>query len=390
MGSHAAPPGPYHYISTDAEMAALAPRLAAAPLVAIDMEADSLHHYHEKLCLVQLTADGYDAIVDPLSGIDLGPLGAALAERPLIFHGADYDLRMLRRAFGFAPRGRVFDTMIAAQLLGSEQLGLAALVQRFFDVTLSKRGQKSDWSRRPLTPEQLAYAQLDTHFLPGIADALAGELAAKGRTAWFDESCAAVVHAAMQEDRVDAREGWRIKGARLLSRRELAFLHEIWNWREHEARRADLPRFKVLIDEQLLAIVRFAAAHPEKPVTKGPRLPRNCVGKRLDALEKAVARACALPQEHWPDHPKPERRPRLAGDCSRRIELLREACAHTAHELGISPSTIAPRAAIAAVAVKTAASDAAPVVEEIMAAGSLLRWQAELLAPAVEKISRKR
>ena len=177
----------------------------------------------------------------------------------------------------------------------------------------------------------------------------------------------------------------------MLARRELAFLREIWNWREHEARHADLPRFKVLVDEQLLAIVRFAAAHPGKPMTKGPRLPRNCVGKRLDALEKAVARARDLPQEHWPDHPKPERRPRMGGDCSRRIELLREACARTAHDLGIAPSTIAPRAAIGAVAAKTSAgSGAVPLVEEIMAAGSLLRWQAELIAPAVEKISRKK
>lgn len=373
---------PYRYVSTDAELAALVKDVGEECRLAVDTEADSLHHYHEKVCLIQLTAGGRDYIVDPLSGVDAAPLVDAMADRELIFHGADYDLRMLRRSLKLKTRKPVFDTMLAAQLLGFEKLGLAALVERYFGVVLSKRGQKSDWSRRPLTKEQLDYAQLDTHYLPEIADRLAAELSARGRTAWFEESCAAVAYAAMQEDRAGDKEGWRIRGARLLSRRELAFLREAWNWREHEARHADLPRFKVLVDDQLMAIVRWSAANPGKPATKGPRLPRNCVGRRLDALEKALGRAASVPEKGYPEHPRPEKRGRSDCDCSRRIELLRVACAKTAGELGIAPSTLAPRAALAAIA-----RELPQQAEAIMATGRLLRWQAELILPAVEEIS---
>ena len=376
---------PYHYISTDAELSGLLCDIAGEERLAVDTEADSLHHYREKVCLIQITADGRDFVVDPLAGFDLSGLSAILSKRPLVFHGADYDLRMLRRSLKVNPERPVFDTMLAAQLLGYEKLGLAALVERHFGVTLSKRGQKSDWSKRPLTSEQLEYARLDTHYLPRLADILAGELASKGRGAWFAEACEAVVRGAMEEDRADDGEGWRVKGSRLLSGRELAYLREIWRWREEEARRVDLPRFKILVDEQMMAVVRWAAAHPGKTLSRGPRLPRNCVGKRLSELEKAAGRARSLPEKELPAQPRPERHPRPSGDCSRRIELLRLECASLAAKMGLSPSTLAPRAAIAAVAAALPKT-----VEETMKAGELLRWQAELLLPAVEKIARKK
>jgi len=374
---------PYHYISTDAELASLVCDIAGEARLAVDTEADSLHHYREKVCLIQITAGGRDFVVDPLAGFDLSPLTALLAAKPLVFHGADYDLRMLRRSLGVKPREPVSDTMLAAQLLGYDRLGLAALVERHFGVALSKRGQKSDWSRRPLTSEQLEYARLDTHYLPELADILVAELKSKGRAAWFSESCEAVVCGAMEQDRAGDGEEWRIKGSRLLSRRELAFLKEIWNWREDEARHVDLPRFKILVDEQLMAIVRWASAHPGKSVTKGPRLPRNCLGKRLSALEKAVARAESAPEKSYPEQPRPGKRLRSEGDCSRRIELLRKGCSEIAIGLGIAPSTLAPRASLAAIAREMPLQ-----VEGIMAAGKLLRWQAETIAPIVGKMKK--
>ena len=135
----------YVYVRELAAMGALVRRIGAAERVALDTEADSLHNYFEKVCLVQLSLGGEHYLVDPLSGLDLTGFLEALAEKPLILHGGDYDLRMMRASMDFRPRRAVFDTMIAAQLLGIEQIGLAALIERFFDITIGKGGQKSDW-----------------------------------------------------------------------------------------------------------------------------------------------------------------------------------------------------------------------------------------------------
>ena len=155
----------YVYVRERAAMERLIQRIGAAERVAVDTEADSLHNYFEKVCLVQLSLGREHYLVDPLCGLDLNGLLEALADKPLILHGGDYDLRMMRASMGFRPRREAFDTMIAAQLLGFEQIGLAALIERYFDITIGKAGQKSDWSRRPLSENQLRYAVNDTRFL---------------------------------------------------------------------------------------------------------------------------------------------------------------------------------------------------------------------------------
>jgi ribonuclease D len=173
----------YVYVRERAAMERLIQRISAAERVAVDTEADSLHNYFEKVCLVQLSLGGAHYLVDPLCGLDLNRLLEALADKPLILHGGDYDLRMMRASMGFRARREVFDTMIAAQLLGFEQIGLAALIERYFDITIGKVGQKSDWSRRPLSENQLRYAVNDTRFLERLADRMHGELSARGRLA---------------------------------------------------------------------------------------------------------------------------------------------------------------------------------------------------------------
>ena len=155
------------YILVDEPVAlkALTARVIGVGQIALDTEADSLHNYFEKVCLVQLSLAGMHYIVDPLRGLDLHELLSALAETRLIVHGGDYDLRIMRASLGFRPRRQVFDSMIAAQLLGFDQIGLAALVERYFAITLGKEGQKWDWSRRPLRERQRRYATNETRFL---------------------------------------------------------------------------------------------------------------------------------------------------------------------------------------------------------------------------------
>jgi ribonuclease D len=305
------------------------------------------------------------------------PLLRALADRTLIFHAADYDLRMLRSSFGFHPAGRILDTMIAARLLGYREVGLAALLQRFFGVSLGKGGQRSDWSRRPLTPSQLDYAANDTRFLEPLADHLFAELPRMGRMPWYEESCARMVEATARVTRVDLDMVWRIKGTGRLKRRQAAMVRELWFWRDGEASRTDRPAFHVMGADQMLELALWADAHPHLSPAGGFRLPRNCRDQRLHALVEAVERARRMPQAEWPE-PLPRR---AAQPPPPRVEDLRAAAAGVAGRLGIEPAVLAPRAALEAVARARPRN-----AEEIVACSPLMHWQAELLEPVVRSV----
>jgi len=345
--------------------------------VALDTEADSLHSYYEKVCLIQLAADGEAYIVDPLAGLALSGLLDVLAAKTLLFHGADYDLRMLRASLRFRPRGEVHDTMIAAQVIGLKDFGLAALAERFCGVALAKSSRKADWARRPLTPTQLAYAADDVRHLPAIADALLEEVQRLGRYHWYRESCQRMV-ASTARDRVrDPENAWRIKGLKGLNAHQLAFVRELWRWRESEAQRADRPPFMVLGNPQLRDLAVWAAAHPAASLAHGPRLPRNCTGRRLHALERAVEHARALPRPEWPkDRARGgSRRPDAA---SHAVSALMAECARIAGDLGLAPPLLASRATLETIVARRPRS-----ASEILACSPMLPWQVELLAPAI-------
>ncbi|MGB7946577.1 MAG: HRDC domain-containing protein [Candidatus Binatia bacterium] len=373
----------YIYIREAAATATLIERIKKADRVAVDTEADSLHNYFEKVCLIQLSLAGEHYLVDPLAELELGGFLDALAEKALILHGGDYDLRMLRASLGFKPRGEVFDTMIAAQLLGIEQIGLAALIERYFNIAIAKEGQKSDWSRRPLSESQLRYAVNDTRFLEPLADRLRSELNEKGRMGWLVESCRAMVESTARDNLRDPEDAWRIKGAGLLALRQLAYLRELWRWRDLHARRANLPSFKILGNEQLLELVRWAESHPGAPLQQGPKLPRNIGGSRWSTLQEAITRAAGMKSAQWPELRKRDRRQPPDADFEQRLGELREACARVAKELEIAASTVAPRAALEAITRNRSRS-----LTEIMETGGLLRWQAELVRDALEECSR--
>ncbi len=363
----------YVYVCERAKLETLIERVDRAERVALDTEADSLHNYFEKVCLVQLSLAGEHYVVDPLAGLDLGGFLAALANKPLIVHGGDYDLRMMRASMGFRPRRDVFDTMIAAQLLGIEQIGLAALVERCFNIALGKEGQKSDWSRRPLSEKQLLYAVNDTRFLEPLADRLRSDLAERVRVDWHGESCRAMVESSGRDHARDPEDAWRIKGAGRLTRRQMAYLRELWCWRDQHARSANLPPFKVFGNQQILELLQWAEAHPGMPLHQGPKLPRNIVGARLRTLEEAITRAGGMDQTQWPEVSRRDRdAPR--NDCSEQINALRAECARIAQDLGIAASTLAPRAALEAII-----RSRPRTLDDIMEKGKLLRWQAELV-----------
>src|SRR5947209_8575131 len=210
-------------------------RVAAQPVVALDTEADSLHSYFDKVCLIQLSIPGEDLIIDPLCKFDLAKFGEILANRNItkILHGADYDLRILNRDFGFT-LSNLIDTMVCSQLLGYEAFGLGALLERYFALTVDKSHQRADWAIRPLPRVMLEYAASDTRHLIPLAGKLREELIAMGRWDWAKEEFARLADIRFSEKE---NEGFRrLKGISAFDRRSLAIAKALHEWRDEMAR----------------------------------------------------------------------------------------------------------------------------------------------------------
>jgi len=276
-------------VADAAGLATLLDELRAEPTLALDSESNSFHVYKERVCLLQISTREADFIVDPIA-VDPRPLGEVLCDgREVVLHGADYDVRCLRREYGWRIP-RLFDTMAAARRLGRPAVGLAALVEARFGVRLSKSFQRSDWGHRPLAKDQLAYAALDTHYLLVLRDELHVELTKEGK---LDEALKEFERIAAVEPRekVFDPEAWRkVKGARDLDPAGKAVLRGLYLAREERARALDRPPFKVIGDEQLLAIAkRLPRTAAELSAVRGVTPP--VLRKLGDDILKVVAAA---------------------------------------------------------------------------------------------------
>jgi len=377
-------------IANAAQLRELLPQLESADRVALDTEADSLHCYKEKLCLLQISTPsgkgwiGFseddaqvnapsaprlttrsdkafhrDFIVDPLADLDLNPLTSALAEKEIVLHGADYDLRLLRRNLNFVPQ-RIFDTVIAARLIGIHEFSLAALVQRYFEIELAKGSQKANWAQRPLPARMAEYAVNDTRYLLPMAERLETELNSRNRMEWFRQSCQRALELAAIDRERDLDEAWRISGAGALRGRASAVLRELWNWREREAEAADRPPFHILQNRELLhSAERFAAG--------GSPDYKYFSDRRRRAFREAAERGMQLPETDWPVRPR-RSGTRATAEVVKRIENFRRNRDHAAKELHIESSFIAPRATLEAIA-----------ADQSRANALLVPWQRELL-----------
>lgn len=248
---------PARFIQTQKDLEELVERLREAKTFALDTESNSFHAYFERVCLLQLSDREADFAVDPFA-VDVRPLGALLADPVLevVLHAADYDIRCLKREFGFEFRG-LFDTMLAAKVLGRSAIGLAALVREQFGVAMAKEHQRSDWGRRPLSPEQLAYAYTDTRYLLPLKDVLEQQLERAGKLAEaqaaFERQAACVPTA----KRFDANGYRKIRGYRALDEKGRAVAKVLYLLREECARLSNRPPFKVYGDEAILELARL-------------------------------------------------------------------------------------------------------------------------------------
>lgn len=351
-------------ITTDAALAEFLPRLKAAPWVALDTEADSLHSYPEKLCLVQLSISERDVLVDPLAGINLRPLWEALRDRELLLHGGDYDLRLLYRSQDFTPAA-VFDTMLAARLLGLKEFGLNSLVRRFLGVELEKGPQRADWSRRPLTQRMITYARNDSHYLHPLSEVMRPQLAARGRLDWHAQMCCQLIRDACRPPDANGKDDWRIKHSDQLSPRGQAILRELWHWREREARAANRPPFFVLSHDRLFQLA--AALAQDQPYLD--LIPPRYSPRRRARLISALQHALNLPESSWPK-PRPRVLLRLTPAQKKLLERLHERRNRAAAQLGLDPTLIASRSTLTRLAVNWEQH-----------ATELLPWQRALLQP---------
>jgi ribonuclease D len=356
-------------IRTGAELAALAGRLRSEPLLAVDTEAASFHRYLDRVYLLQISSREETAVVDPLATEGLGPIGELLADPAIeiVFHDADYDLRLLHREYGYTAKN-LFDTRIAAQLLNEPGVGLAALLEKYLDVRLDKRFQRADWSARPLSPEMLDYAASDTRYLPRLRDILRQRLEERGRLAWGQEEFA-LLEDIRPTPADQAEPGWlRLKGAKALRGRELAILRELWEWREAAARRADRATFRILNNEPMLAMAKNAPT--ELAALKAiPGVSSDQAERRGRDLLAAIRRGLELPEGDLPRLTRPPRRvPDLAYE--ERLERLKAARNQLAQKYDLAPGVVCPNGTLEAIARLDPKSAA-----ELGSVTELRRWQ---------------
>lgn len=315
-------PGRQHWIRTRDQLADLVAVLAGTRAIGIDTEADSMHHYTEHVCLIQLTAfRGASWLIDPLALEDLSPLAPILEDPSVlkVLHGGDNDVTSLRRDFGLTFR-TLFDTAIAARLLGDTEVGLQALVRNELGIELSKSSQKDDWSKRPLTAKQEAYALSDVAHLMALATRMTDRLAAAGRTEWAREEFAALETLLPGVKRTGPEEFRRIKGSATLSRRQQAVLRELHVWREARAAAADRPPFKVVGPDVLLALARASPTTREEVARALASYSRQA--SQIDVVLDAIGRGLALPESELPAREHVERVV-LPAAARRHIEALR-------------------------------------------------------------------
>jgi ribonuclease D len=372
-------------IQSQPDLEALFVRLKGEPLLAVDTEAASFHRYSDRVYLLQVSSRGETAVVDPLAVESLAPLGEALAdpEVEIVFHDADYDLRLLDREYGFRAT-TVFDTRIAAQLLNEPGVGLAALLEKYLAIRLDKRFQRADWSARPLSAEMLDYAASDTRHLPELRDILRAQLDARGRLGWAMEEFALLDD--IRWGQANGEPGYlRMKGAKALKGRELAILRELYDWREGVAQRTDRATFRILNNEPMLAIAKQPPA--DLVALKAiPGISSDQAERRGRELLAAVKRGLEVLEG---DLPRVQRTPRKAYDPAfeSRLERLKTARNRLAIELDLQPGVLCPNGTLEAIALANPAT-----LEELGRLPEIRRWQwreigGALLAAAQEPVA---
>lgn len=350
----------------------LVARIRKLPRIALDTEAASYHRYYDRIYLVQVSSDAETAVIDPLAVKDLVPIGEMLADPDveIVFHDADYDLRVLDRDYGFHARN-LFDTRVAAQLLGEPGVGLGALLEKYFGMQVDKKMQRADWSRRPLTTEMIQYAAGDTAFLLALRDKLAEKLEGMGRLAWAREEFARLERVRWTTSN-NGQTFLRVKGAKKLPPKSLAVLRAVHQWRDRKASELDRAPFRVLGNDAMITLAKAAPASPSA-LQRIRGVPASATRRYGDELLAAVKQGLETPESQYP---KVERGKRLkmTRSAEAAFERLKSYRNRRVRTVGIEAGVLCPNGTLQAIA------RAAPKsVEDLSGIEELREWQIEAL-----------
>ena len=358
----------YEWIETLPHLEGVARILGQARIIGVDLEADSMYHYFEKVCLVQIATESASYLLDPLALRDLSALQPVFSNPRIrkVFHGADYDIRSLYRDFRLKV-DNLFDTQLACKFLGLRESGLEALLRSRFHVELNKKYQRADWSQRPLSLAMVEYAAMDARYLIPLARMLEKELEEKGRLSWVEEECLFLSKVRFTPPTDDPLY-LKVKGAFLLDSRSLAVLEALLEFREAQARESDLPPFKVLRNEPLLELAMKKPLRLEELET-GKVLSRQQIDRYGTRLLREIHRAVAIPDEDLLVYPR-EARPDLSSPLRQRIKALKTWRDMRAKKLGIEPGIFLNNALINGFALKNPRS-----IKEMEEIPGLKKWR---------------
>ena len=369
----------YQYIDTREDLEAFVHQVCNAEIIALDIEGDSMFHYQEKVCLIQMAANGQTVVIDPLMVKDLSSIQPVLEnpDIPKVIHGADYDIRSIYRDFGIAITN-LFDTQLASMYLGWTETSLEAVVGRYFGVELDKKYQKKNWSRRPLPEEMVAYAASDVAYLIPLALYLRQELEQMGRLQWVTEECRLLCGVRPPKNN-DGPMFLKFKGAGRLESRQLAVLEALLQMRNAIARQKDRPLFKVISNA---ALKKIALAIPTslKQLKNSGALSDRQYDMYAKAVMEAVRNARRMPKDQLPVYPR-QRSPRVPRKVPARVKALRAWRDVKAEELDLNSALLLNRALIKAIAIDNPDSKAT-----LAQVDGIHQWQVEAFGDGILKV----
>lgn len=374
-------------VDEPATFAEMIEHLHGQSVIAIDTESNSLFRYYPQVCLIQLTTfvdaededptEVVDYLIDPFAVADLQPL-AAFLNTPgvdVIMHAAENDILILQRDFSFAFH-TIFDTQLAARILGWQQVGLAAMLQNHFGVESDKRMQRTDWGRRPLTQQQIRYAQMDTHFLPQLRAQMIDELKAAHRWEEAKEAFTMLRLVDYHEREQAERTFWQMKATRDVAKDELAILEALWEWRETEAQRRNRPPFKIATDQTLVKLTTSQPRHLDE-LTQIDGLGQQQIRQHGEAILAAIAQGRQLPP---PAPPANDRYEPIEKPVQHRYDNLRQWRTNVAAERGVAPEIIFSNSILMAIAQQMPTSE-----DELLQIPEIGPWKAQTYGAAILK-----
>ena len=369
----------YKYINNPSVLEREAKALLNEKSIGVDLESDSLFHYKEKICLLQISSSKKNLLIDPLAIKNLSPLVPVFSDKAIrkILHGSDYDIRSLYRDYKIEICS-LFDTQIAARILGANETGLASLLKEYFDISLEKKYQKRDWSRRPLPESMLAYGVYDTCYLISLSRILEENLITKNRFNWFEEECELQTRVRFAQT-TEEPLFMKFKGARKLSPRNLAILESILKFREELATKKDRPPFKILRNDQILNI----AAEPPSNLEGLRSLSEGQVKKMGKVILDKIEEALKIPERGLPRYPKPKLK-NIGADLNKNIKMLKDWRTKTAGKMELDPSLLCTNAQIQSL-VQACPND----VSGLRKTDILKKWQINLFGREVCSLFRE-